>query len=291
MSTNSSRLGVECLEGRDCPAAVNFFNGVLTVTGTAGDDSIVVTQSGNTIVAEGLNYTATVVNRIVISGLAGNDVIRNLTAKPSTIYGGVGNDTIVGGTAADALFGGEGMDTINGRAGIDRVIGGADTDTLIDRIGGDTLVQGSPTATRTNTAIEQQIINLVNQERTSRGLPPLTVNLQLNVAASLHTRDMTTISNVYGPSVGHQHVLYGTLRPQVTDRLDVAGYDNWTTSFSYGENIAYGFPSAAAVMTAWMNSDGHRGNILGTQFTEIGVSVGRDAGGRLFFTQVFGHRA
>ncbi len=290
MTATRQHLGIEQLEGRDCPA-VNFFNGILTLTGTSGADTLVVNQSGNTLVAEGQTFNAALVNRVVITGLGGNDVIRNNTAKPSTLYGGMGNDTVVGGTVNDVLFGGQGTDTLNGRGGIDRVVGGSGTDTLVDAIGGDTLTQGSPAPTRTNSLIEQQIINIVNQERTTRGLPPLTVNLQLNVAASLHTQDMVAISNRYGPNTGHQHVLYGTSRRQVTDRLDAAGYDNWTTGFGYGENIAYGFNNAAAVMTAWMNSAGHRGNILHTGFTEIGVSVIADSTGRLFFTQVFGYRA
>jgi uncharacterized protein YkwD len=290
VSTTPHRLGVECLEGRDCPA-VTFFNGILTVTGTSGADTFVVTRSGNTITAEGQRFNVAGIGRIVITGLGGNDVIRNLTAVPSVIYGGTGNDTIVGGVATDILYGGHGNDTLNGRGGIDRVLGGAGTDTLVDAIGGDSLVQGSPAPTRTNSLIEQQIINIVNQERTSRGLPPLTVNLQLNAAAYMHTADMVAISNRYGHGTGHQHILYGTVRPQVTDRLDAAGYDNWTTSFTYGENIANGFSTAAAVMTAWMNSTGHRESILHTTFTEIGVSVRADSTGRLFFTQNFGHRA
>ena len=139
--------------------------------------------------------------------------------------------------------------------------------------------------------MESEIIRLVNVQRDLAGLPPLTVNLRLNAAASLHTQDMVSISNLYGPNVGMQHTLYGTPRPEVSDRLDTVGYDTWTTAFSWGENIAYGYSSAAAVMDAWMNSTGHRANILSTSFREIGVSVGVDSGGRLFFTQVFGYQA
>ena len=77
----------------------------------------------------------------------------------------------------------------------------------------------------------------------------------------------------------------------MSDRLDAVGYDKWTSSFTWGENIAYGYASAADVMTAWMNSQGHRENILNPSFTEIGVSVVADSAGRLFFTQDFGHAA
>jgi len=56
-----------------------------------------------------------------------------------------------------------------------------------------------------------------------------------------------------------------------------SGYDTWTRSYAYGENIAFGYSSAAEVVAAWMNSPGHRANILSPFFTEIGVSVLADA--------------
>lgn len=269
---------------------MNFFNGVLTVTGTAGADTLVVSQSGGTLVAEGRSFSAAAVARVVITGLGGNDVIRSNTAKPSTLYGGWGNDTVVGGTVNDVLYGGHGNDSLFGRGGNDILFGGGGVDTLNGATGVNAIHQGSPGATRGNSAFEREIIRLVNQERTSRGLDPLAVNLQLNVAAYMHTLDMTAISNRYGPDTAHQHTLYGTTRPQVSDRLDAAGYDNFTFSFGYGENIAYGFTTPASVMTAWMNSPGHRANILSASYREIGVSVLQDATGRLFFTQVFAYR-
>jgi uncharacterized protein YkwD len=55
-----------------------------------------------------------------------------------------------------------------------------------------------------------------------------------------------------------------------------------------GENIAYGYPTASAVMEAWMNSSGHRANILRPQFTHVGVGVKRDASGRRYWVQNFG---
>ena len=87
-------LAVEALEARDCPS-VNFFNGVLTVTGTSGDDTITVAQSNGMITAEGQSFGAPSVKRIVISGQGGNDIITNNTAKVSNLYGGNGNDTIM----------------------------------------------------------------------------------------------------------------------------------------------------------------------------------------------------
>jgi len=284
------RLDVEALEGRDCPA-VNFFNGVLTVTGTANADSLVVTQANGTIAAQGQSFNAATVNRVVITALGGNDVIRNNTTKPATLFGGTGNDTIHGGSGADRIFGGQGADSLYGYAAADVLFGGGGTDALNGGGGANTLVQGSQYAVRGNSAIELEIIRLVNVQRAAAGLPALAVNLRLNAAAGFHTTDMIRISDLYGPEVAHQHTLYGTSRPQVSDRFDAAGYDTWTTAFAYGENIAYGFSSAAAVMNAWMDSPGHRANILSATFREIGVAVGVDASGRLFFTQTFGYQA
>lgn len=284
MNANSPRLRLEALEGRDCPA-VSFFNHVLTVTGTSAADNLVVTQSGTTITAEGQSFSAPSVSLIVITGQGGNDVIRNNTARPGQLYGGSGNDSITGGAAVDRIFGGSGADGIYGAAGNDVIFGGSGGDTLAGGPGSNVVVLGGQNRQRGNTTMEMQIINLVNARRAEAGLPPLAVNLNLNAAAALHSLDMVAISNIYGPNTGMQHTLYGSPRPLVSDRLDSVGYDSWT---SYGENIAYGYTSAASVMNAWMNSSGHRANILSTSTTEIGVAVATDSAGRMFFTQVFG---
>ena len=54
-----------------------------------------------------------------------------------------------------------------------------------------------------------------------------------------------------------------------------------------GENIAMGQRTPQEVMTAWMNSPGHRGNILSTAFTEIGVGVAKSKSGSYYWTQMF----
>jgi len=284
------KLGMEMLEGRDCPA-VNFFNGVLTVTGTSNADTLIVTQTNGNISAHGQSFSAASVNRVVITALGGNDVIRNNSGKTAILFGGTGNDTLHGGWGGDRVFGGQGTDTLYGYAGPDVLFGGGGTDSLNGGGGKNTLGQSSPNALRANSVIEEEIIRLVNLQRAAAGLAPLAVNMRLNAAAGFHTTDMVRIGNLYGPEVAHEHTLYGTNRPQVSDRFDAAGYDIWSRSFAFGENIAYGFSSAASVMNAWMSSAGHRANILSTSFREIGVSVGADAQGRLYFTQTFGYQA
>ncbi len=59
----------------------------------------------------------------------------------------------------------------------------------------------------------------------------------------------------------------------VTDRIRASGYLAGANGWSTGENIAVGYSSAAATMVAWMNSPGHRANILQPAFTHLGVGV------------------
>lgn len=81
-----------------------------------------------------------------------------------------------------------------------------------------------------------------------------------------------------------------TTRAGVTmrNRIEAAGYANWTT---IGENIAFGYSTPAEVMVGWMNSPGHRANILNCAFKELGVGVARNSSGTLLWTQNFGSRS
>ena len=202
MTIKRLHLGVESLEGRDCPA-VTLFNGILTLTGTSGADTLVVNQSGNTLFAEGVPFNAALVGRIVITGFGGDDVIRNTTTKPSTLYGGMGNDKVVGGNVNDVVFGGHGNDTLKGRVGTDKLVGGAGTDSLVDVLGGDTLIRAAGTDPYQlgDRATDH---TLVNEKRAPAGLTALTINPQLNVAASMHTQNMVRIGNAYGSDASHR---------------------------------------------------------------------------------------
>jgi uncharacterized protein YkwD len=286
-----TRLRVEPLGWRDCPTTASLFNGVLTVTGTTGNDQIQVTEANGVISAAGQSFNSAQVGLVVITALEGDDTIRDDSAKASVIYGGTGNDWIYSGRGDDVVYGGQGDDTLFGGPGNDRLVGGAGTDALTDNGGVNVLRQGSPAMFAGNSAIESDIITLVNNFRVANGVAPLTVNPRLNVAAQIHTIDMTAISNVYGPQTALQHTLEGTTRPQVSDRLDAVGYDQWTTAFAYGENIAFGYDGAQSVVNGWINSPGHRANILNPNFVETGASVMAAADGTLFFTQEFGKLA
>ena len=121
---------------------------------------------------------------------------------------------------------------------------------------------------------DQRILELVNQERTAAGKNPLQLNNQLDQAANLHNDKMAQADNM-------SHNLPG--EASLGDRISDTGYD-WRR---VGENIAVGQQTPEQVMDGWMNSPGHRKNILNSEFTDIGVGYGEDNTGP-YWTQVFG---
>lgn len=132
----------------------------------------------------------------------------------------------------------------------------------------------APASSQTNSqlsAFEQQVVELTNQERAKNGLPALKVDLELSKVAKEKSRDMS--ANKY---FDHNSPTYGS----PFDMMKKFGI----TYRSAGENIAMGQRSPQEVVNGWMNSDGHRANILSKNFTHIGV--GHDANGN-YWTQQF----
>ena len=126
-----------------------------------------------------------------------------------------------------------------------------------------------------------QVVELTNIERAKEGLKPLTLNSQLVDAAQDHSSDMAqddffSHTGADGSNVG--------------SRVQDSGYQYSTT----GENIAAGQTTAEEVVEGWMNSPGHRANILNPDFTEIGIGyeyLENDTGSvnyNHYWTQVFG---
>ncbi|HVL12120.1 MAG TPA: CAP domain-containing protein [Gemmata sp.] len=288
MPNPRARLGVESLELRDCPATASVTRGVLTVVGTEGNDVISVTRSGDWVGAAGQWFHVSGIGKLVITVGGGNDVIRDQSDLSAVIYGGVGNDRIYAGRGHDVIYGGHGDDVIYGERGSDTIWGGGGTDVIDGGAGDDAVNYGSPQLTAENSTEETEIIRLVNRYRRANGLAPLAVSAKLNAAAALHSRDMMAVSNTSGPWAAMQHHLFGTTRPLISDRLDAVGYDTWTRFFRYGENIAFGYATAAQVVEAWISSPAHRASILNPAFTETGVSIRVDALGQRSFTQDFG---
>jgi uncharacterized protein YkwD len=127
---------------------------------------------------------------------------------------------------------------------------------------------------------EQAIIDLVNKERKKQKLPPLKANALLFRAARGHSANMAAQQKM-------NHVLD---RKDLRYRLKKVGYP-----VGYGgENIAWAskqVATAETVMKNWMNSSGHRANILGKSYTEIGIGIAEGDDGKVYYTQVFGKPA
>lgn len=124
-----------------------------------------------------------------------------------------------------------------------------------------------------NLPSEQPLLVLTNQERARYGLAPLRASPILNNAASWHAQDMA----VFGY---FDHT--DSLGRSFDQRLRDFGYDRYTR---VGENIYRGSTSPVDALEAWMNSPGHRTNILNPDFTEMGVGVYG-----VYWVQDFGNR-
>lgn len=132
-----------------------------------------------------------------------------------------------------------------------------------------TEAQSIPKAIDTS-SFSARVIQLVNEERSKNGLAPLQAAGDLNTFAYTRSTELPRL-------FAHQ-------QPDGSDPL------NSVIGFGYmaaGENIAYGFSTPESVMEAWMNSDGHRANILSTDFQYIGVGCYLE-NGAYYWTQTFG---
>jgi uncharacterized protein YkwD len=103
--------------------------------------------------------------------------------------------------------------------------------------------------------IEQQVFDLLMQERASAGLEPLQLDSSLSRGARAWSQ-----------------------------RMGTENFFSHDTSGNFAENIAYGYPSAAAVHDGWMDSDGHRRNRMNAGYTTYGVGV-YEQGGTLYYTE------
>lgn len=120
-------------------------------------------------------------------------------------------------------------------------------------------------------AYERDVIRLVNAERSKRGIAPLTEDWELSRVARYKSEDMQ--KNGY---FSHTSPTYGSPF-QMMKSFGI-------TYRGAGENIARGQQTPSAVVNAWMNSSGHRANILNSSFTHIGVGYVADG---KYWTQMF----
>jgi uncharacterized protein YkwD len=139
--------------------------------------------------------------------------------------------------------------------------------------GGKPTASPTPTAKSAAAAAEEAVIRLTNQERAANGCSPLRFDSRLRTAARRHSTDMGV------------HDFFSHTSPDgdtFADRIETAGYPD-----PGAENIARGYSTAAAVMKGWMNSEGHRANILNCGLRAIGVGIYLGPDGP-WWTQDFG---
>ena len=118
---------------------------------------------------------------------------------------------------------------------------------------------------------ENEVIRLVNEIRAQNGLSPLKADWQLSRVARFKSQDMKDKKYF-----SHQSPTYGSPFEMIK---------NFGISFkAAGENIAYGYKTPQAVVNSWMNSSGHRANILNSTYNKIGVGYVESGN---YWTQMF----
>lgn len=126
------------------------------------------------------------------------------------------------------------------------------------------------------TGQEDEVIRLTNLERDKAGCGSVQLNTKLRTAMRLHVQELGTHGNLYISHVSDDGRSF-------VDRAKAQGYDA-----PGGENVARGQRDAADVMNSWMNSDGHRANILNCSFKAIGVGAVKGVDGTIVWGQIFG---
>jgi uncharacterized protein YkwD len=133
----------------------------------------------------------------------------------------------------------------------------------------------TPTGNATGTAAEQEVVRLTNEARNGKGCGALVHDPKLHTAALRHSKDMAAQGYFAHNSQDGR---------DPGDRITAAGF---APIHAWGENIALGQPTPAAVVRAWLNSPGHRANIMNCSFTHIGVGLAKGSSGP-YWTQDFG---
>lgn len=121
-------------------------------------------------------------------------------------------------------------------------------------------------------AFIKEVVALVNAERTKEGLSPLTIDTNVQAAAMVRAKECEQ--------------LFSHTRPDGSSFATALKEQNVSYRRA-GENIAWGQKTPEAVMNAWMNSSGHRANIMNPAFTTIGVGYYVNAKGTPYWCQLF----
>ncbi|ONH24446.1 CAP domain-containing protein [Pseudofrankia asymbiotica] len=120
-----------------------------------------------------------------------------------------------------------------------------------------------------------EVVRLTNVERSKAGCGPLAVDARLTAAAQGHSADMAQKNYFSHTSLDGR---------SFADRIRATGFPGT----SIAENIAAGGTTAAQTVEMWMNSEGHRANILNCSYTHIGVGYAEGGSYRYYWTQDFG---
>ena len=123
----------------------------------------------------------------------------------------------------------------------------------------------------TFSSVATECTMLTNQQRAAVGVGPLTISATLDTAAQGHSDYQAALRTMTHDGPGGNSP--GT-------RMTAAGY-SWQ---AWGENVAYGFNDCSTVITAWMNSPGHRANMLNPAYTNIGIAVAIGSNGYKYWT-------
>ena len=157
----------------------------------------------------------------------------------------------------------------------------SDVSTEVLSVGVPQAASPEPVAASPANSYIQQVLDLTNVERNKGGLQPLRLNNKLNQSAQAHSQDMA-IADYFSHT--------GANGSNAGDRAASAGYHY----SSLGENIAAGYITPQEVVQGWMNSPGHRANIMNAGYQELGIGyyyLATDTGNvnyNYYWTQEFG---
>jgi uncharacterized protein YkwD len=126
----------------------------------------------------------------------------------------------------------------------------------------------------------EEVFQLVNEAREEEGLPALERDDTLDAAANVRAGEYASIKSIRVNGKAHTR-LDGSKFTTVLDEMDI----DWSGGASENSSARRNTPEE--VMTAWLASDGHRANILRENRTHIGIGIRQDAGGRLYWIQLF----
>jgi uncharacterized protein YkwD len=131
------------------------------------------------------------------------------------------------------------------------------------------------TTPASDTTLEATVIKLTNTARVKNGCTALRTDAKLTLAARGHSTDMVKL-NYFSHTSKTDNATFVT-------RAKRAGYTG-----AIGENIAWGYRTAETVTQGWLDSPGHRANIMNCKATAVGVGLARKTDGTPYWTQVFG---